>query len=288
MAAWLTYLRERFPLPVYVVLVGGFSLSGVYLGGGKFAPLPFLVSFFGLMIFFALLRLMDELKDFEKDCIAHPERPLPRGVLTIAQAMRAVGIGIAVMALYAPFSAIATHGLAGLCYLLVTGYLWLMYREFFRGDWLTDRPILYAGTHQLIVLPVCYYCVLVSQPALVTSELPLCFGLSVLGAFFAYEVCRKLDPGAHPVLKTYLSVYGPEGTFLLVLATMLIAAAGALGLGLAWILVPIEIALLGSLAVLWFWPAAFKIPETVATVSLVAHLWAIPLHHLWGSWAAAR
>ena len=42
------------------------------------------------MLFFAELRLMDELKDYEKDLIAHPERPLPRGLLSREEVRAAV------------------------------------------------------------------------------------------------------------------------------------------------------------------------------------------------------
>ena len=34
------------------------------------------------LIFITELRFMDELKDYEKDKIAHPDRPLPRGLVT--------------------------------------------------------------------------------------------------------------------------------------------------------------------------------------------------------------
>ena len=30
MAAWLTYVKERFPLPVYLLLAGGIATTGLY------------------------------------------------------------------------------------------------------------------------------------------------------------------------------------------------------------------------------------------------------------------
>jgi 4-hydroxybenzoate polyprenyltransferase len=281
MAAWLTYLKERFPLPVYVPLVGGFCASGALLGGGRLAALPLAVSFIGLMLFFALLRLMDELKDYGKDQIAHPDRPLPRGLLSTAQVEHTIRLGAVAMLAWGLCAAVLTHTSAGDAYLLVTAYLWLMYREFYCGPWLEQRPLLYALTHQLILLPICYFCVLVFQPDLLTDPLPLYFSLCSLGAFLVYEVCRKLDPDAHPVLRTYLSVYGRSGTFIIVLLATLVAGAGAWALDLHRVLLPVEAVLLLSLTVLWLRPAAYKIPEGLAGLSLLVHLWAIPAKSAW-------
>jgi len=279
-AVWLTFLRERLPLAVYVPLALGFTLSGVTLGGGL-ALQPALPGFIGLLAFFALLRLMDECKDLDKDRVAHPDRPLPRGLLTPAQVQRAIAIGAALMLAWALVTAWLASPAAGACYLLVTVYLWLMYREFYCGAWLEPRPLLYALSHQLILIPLAFYSILASTPAAQAAATALPFGLLLLGAFFAYEVCRKLDPEAHPVLRTYLRQYGRGRTALLVAATLLVAASGAAALDLGAFLWPIEAALLLSLALLWLRPDAFKIPEAIAGVSLLAHVWALPAQFLW-------
>jgi hypothetical protein len=80
-AAWLTFVRERFSLPVHLLVSGGFAATGVVLGTGRMQLRPLAVSVGGIIAFFALLRLMDEDKDLDKDRIAHPDRPLPRGLL---------------------------------------------------------------------------------------------------------------------------------------------------------------------------------------------------------------
>src|SRR3569833_4369137 len=85
---WLAYIRQRYPLGVYVLLSSGYVLTGWSL---THAPLTALAVTYGLacfMLFFFTLRLMDELKDYDKDVIAHPERPLPAGLLTREQARR--------------------------------------------------------------------------------------------------------------------------------------------------------------------------------------------------------
>ena len=79
---WLIYSKERFPLVTYLLLVGGITLSAQLLHSSAIDWKGFGVASVALLLFFAELRLMDELKDYEKDKIAHPGRPLPRGLVS--------------------------------------------------------------------------------------------------------------------------------------------------------------------------------------------------------------
>ncbi len=284
MANWMIYLRERFPLPVYALLVGGLSLSGIHLVSKTFDGRAFTVSFVGLMLFFGVLRLMDELKDYDKDVVAHPERPLPRGVLATAQVGRAVRNWVFAMVAYGAGLGLALDWVTGGLYLFLTAYLWLMYKEFYLGERLGRSPLLYAITHQIVLVPMCMFAVAALRPELAFSPPALRYGLAVLGAFFAYEVCRKLDPEAHPVLKTYLSMYGPGGTSLLVAVLTAIAAVAAARLGLEWWLWPFELALIASLAALFVDRHKYKLVELAATLSLLFHIWAVTLHQWLENW----
>ena len=283
MGAWITFLKERLPLPSYLVLVVGLAISGNALGGAvaneESAAAPWgatAIAAAGTFLFFAVLRIMDEHKDYEKDKIAHPHRPLPRGLIAAEQVAVAVkGLAVA-MLLFSVVVGLANRP-AGISYLLVTGYLWLMYREFYAGSWLASRPLLYAASHQVIILPLCYFCVLAGDPVAWRHLQPAFLGITVLGAFFAYEICRKLDPNAHPLLQTYLSHYGPAKTLGLTICTVALSALGALGLGLGQMLWPLEGILIALLSLLLLAPNRFKIIEHGATISLALHVWAVPL-----------
>ena len=99
MARWLRYIIERFPPVTYVILIGGFCLTGAVAHGTlpRFeTPLAF--SFFAITLFFFVLRLMDELKDYEKDLVAHPKRPLPRGLLKTTEVRHLIVTLTALMA----------------------------------------------------------------------------------------------------------------------------------------------------------------------------------------------
>jgi len=225
---------------------------------------------------------MDERKDYDKDVIAHPDRPLPRGLLTTAEVDRTIVRITLLMLVYSALMVVMTNRIAGISYLAVTLYLLLMYKEFFIGAWLEERPLLYAASHQLIVFGVCIFAVTVKSPNLVLDLRTLSLGLAILGAFLGYEVSRKLDPDAHVALKTYLSIYGVVITSVIIAAASVIAALGAYGLGLQTLLWPAEGLLVASLLVLFFKPEKYKVVEGVATLSLLVHLWAVVIQHVTG------
>jgi 4-hydroxybenzoate polyprenyltransferase len=272
---WWVFIRERFPLPIYVLMVVGILFS-VQLQSQPVSeganPLVWILSLAGLFLFFFELRLMDEIKDYTKDLTAHPDRPLPRGVLTIDQATGMMrGLWWVMLGLSAVCALLLSLA-AGGWYLVVTLWLGLMYREFFIGRWLTDRPILYAASHQIIMLPLVYF-VAASHGADALSTLMTSMALAMMFGFFAYEICRKLDPHADRVLLTYLQIYGPKVTFLW-LALLLFGGMVASGFaGLGWFLWPIQAALVlfGILMILR--PDAYKVVEGVASLSLLLHLW---------------
>ncbi|MCY3904683.1 MAG: hypothetical protein OXF76_16080 [Caldilineaceae bacterium] len=284
MGAWITFLKERIPAFSYLLLAIGLAASGYALN--KLTAGPELASYIlwtifaipaaGAFLFFTVLRIMDEYKDYNKDRVAHPQRPLPRGVLAPAQVARAVNGLVVFMLIYA-FAVGIAYRPAGLAYLLLTGYLWLMYREFYAGAWLSDRPILYAASHQVILLPLCYFSALFFDPDAWRRAVTFSFAITVLGAFFTYEICRKLDPNAHPLIGTYLSHYGTLPTIGLAVGTVALSALGALGLGLGPPLWPFELLLLALMALLIFAPHRFRIVEYAASLSLVLHVWAIAL-----------
>ena len=116
---------------------------------------------------------MDEFKDYRKDLIAHPERPLPRGVLTLKQVQSAIGWQLGMMVAFSILVMVAFNVLAGLLSLFYTAYLWLMYKEFYIGERLSRNPLAYAISHQIIVVPICLFTVAIHTPASASVLKPL-------------------------------------------------------------------------------------------------------------------
>jgi 4-hydroxybenzoate polyprenyltransferase len=271
---WLIYVQERFPLPVYLLLSVGMAWQGQLALDADPSWMARLMGPGMILLFFFCLRLMDEVKDYKKDITAHPERPLPRGLIKLGSAKKL--IAFCLVAQFVLGLALLSSGSSYAAYfwLMTTVWLYLMYVEFYCGTWLEQRPFFYATTHQLIILPL-----VLSAAHLVgdgDSRPAIWSGVMILGAFFTYEIARKLDPKAHELLRTYRSVYGRRGALSLMVITSLVAVAGVLlktggSLAASW-------PYLLTLVVTWLGCARFgeekpKVAEALASFSLLVHIW---------------
>ena len=275
MTKWLRYFKERYPLAIYSILSIGFSLSSNYMFLNHFVVFPFILSLFGTLLFFFELRLMDELKDYEKDKIAHPNRPLPRGLLTTNQVEKTIKNILGAMIGFSLLLSMVLNVYAGIYYFSLTMYLFLMYKEFFIPKWLNNKILIYAISHQLILILLCAFAVSCFSPDLVFSEKSFYYSFLVLFSFFAYEVCRKLNPNAHPVLKTYLHVFGVKKTLILVsvlsMGSIIILLFKASPCSL--ILIGSSLCLILSTGALLVNKNIYKLTEAVASISLLLHIW---------------
>ncbi len=150
---WWVYQRERFPVFAHGLLIAAFSLSAVsfsaLLRGERGLPEDrvALAAFGTAFLFFLQLRIADEFKDFEEDARYRPYRPVPRGLVTLGELGR-VGAGAALLQLLLGLWLMPS---LLLLLALVWVYLALMSKEFFIGDWLRARPIVYMSSHMLIL-----------------------------------------------------------------------------------------------------------------------------------------
>ena len=282
MNKWLQYSKERYPLIIYLILSSGFALSANYMFPHNLSFPPFVLSLFGTLLFFFELRLMDELKDYDKDKVANPNRPLPRGLLTPKQAERMIKNILWGMFGFSLLLSLFFNLYTGIYYSLLTMYLFLMYREFFISKWLNDKILIYAVSHQLILIFLCMFTFSCFSPDLMFSEKCFHYSFLVLCSFFAYEVCRKLDPNSHPILKTYLNVFGIKKTLGLVSAL----SVGPIIILLfkiypsSLILISSSLALILSTGILVFNKNLFKITEVIASTSLLLHIWSGVLNYV--------
>jgi hypothetical protein len=216
MNKWAVFFKERAPIASYFLMCLGPSLSSIFINQKKF-DLNILFTFFGLFVFFNVLRMMDEYKDYHKDVIAHPARPLPRGLIDLKEFKVGINLGLGLMLTFNCSLYLIGLKTSFYLYSLVVVHLWLMYKEFYVGEWLNKFPILYAITHQLILISLMLFSLsTIRDQALAFHRIDWVFSLSVLFSFFTYEVCRKLDPNAHELLKTYRHMYGLNGVILIV------------------------------------------------------------------------
>jgi len=231
---WWIYQRERFPLFGHGLLIAAFSLSAVsfswLLRGGDGLPsgaAP-LTAFLTAFLLFLQLRIADEFKDFNDDSRYQPYRPVPRGLVKLRELAVIGVVGAAVQLALALW----LSPLLGLWLLVTWGYLALMTREFFVGDWIRRRPITYLWTHMLIIPLADFYATACDwQGAGVAPSSGLFWFIAV--SFFngiALEIGRKLRaPGDEEEgVRTYSHLWGLRNACLLWLAALFVTAACAI------------------------------------------------------------
>ncbi len=178
---------------------------------------------------------------------------------------------------------------AGIAYALTTFWLFLMFKEFFVSQWLTKRPLLYAISHQVISILLVAFAAFVFKPfeAQGTAQISRTFmyGGAVMSGFFIYEVCRKLNPAANPILGTYFISFGffRTGILVTVVAAALAFVTSKLETGLG-----LSASLLVSALVLGYWTVMnsgiaakkYKLLEALASLILLHQLWLVTLSRL--------
>ncbi|KAF9988160.1 hypothetical protein BGZ65_011513 [Modicella reniformis] len=253
---WLKFFAERIALLVYILTAAGYVLSANYAlsEGSTHLPLrPFFWTLIVEIFFLITLRVMDDLKDVDTDIAAHPERPLPRGLVTAREASFVVHTLVLVLVLNGIALAIVENLACGLLCILTTIYYYGMFKEFGCGHWLSARPIMYILSHQLVVLLMVLFPIAAFHGASALKSI-LCWHVALLQfcGSFTFEVCRKLDPTAHEALNTYLVVYGKFKTFLMILFAVAIGFWASYVMAVEVIMWPFLGFLLLSILVL-FW-----------------------------------
>ena len=101
-----------------------------------------------IFMFFFQLRITDEFKDYEEDLKYRSYRPVQRGIISL----KALGkIGIATIIIQIILAHIINPKLIYFM-LLVWIYMFLMTKEFFIKNWLTERILIYALSHVVIMI----------------------------------------------------------------------------------------------------------------------------------------
>jgi 4-hydroxybenzoate polyprenyltransferase len=148
---WI-YQAERFPLVRTVPLLLAFSASSVTASAhlaGRSVPgaAAYATAFVVVLVFFWQMRVADELKDAETDRRYRPERPIPRGLVSLRLIVW-LGVLSTFIALAAAF---AFHHLLTLLVFAVWAWLGLMTVEFLVPKLLHRSPALYLVTHMAIM-----------------------------------------------------------------------------------------------------------------------------------------
>ncbi|AYK08208.1 UbiA family prenyltransferase [Brevibacillus laterosporus] len=192
---WWIYQRERFPVVQNGIVVAVFSIStmlysSILRNGASSSFQSLVIGFLSTFLFFLLLRIADEFKDFEEDSRFRSYRAVPRGVVTLKH-LGVLGVFIGLLQL-------------GMAYwlspklifwlVLAWGYLALMSKEFFVKEWLKAHPIIYLLSHMVMMPMIVMYivaCDWVTASDTIPSGLPWLL-LASYGNGIILEIGRKI------------------------------------------------------------------------------------------------
>lgn len=234
------YLRERYPQPVAIIISIAFGLACYVVAQATITRLDVAVRFdlaaFGgcalAYLFLLLLRVYDEHKDYAHDAETRPDRPVQRGVVTLAQLRHLAAIAV-VLQLALAF---AWGWKPGVAFALPLAYSVLMYFEFWVPEWLNARLLLYALSH-MVVMPMLAWALVVRLTLRAELDVPVeawaFFGFSFC-AFLSLEVMRKIHAPGNELdgVDSYSKRLGIGGACLL--SALLVAAAGGITTWIGW------------------------------------------------------
>jgi UbiA prenyltransferase family len=250
---WI-YQRERFPLFRTGLLLAVFTAASISVSANLAGrPTPgfwtFFVAWLATLIIFFQLRASDEVKDFEEDAAYRPERPIPRGLVSLG-----LIVGLAVGC--APAAALLALSL-GLVVLapLAAVWLWLalMGAEFFAPRWLKARPFVYLVSH-MAIMPLIDLFVTATEWAphgpLPPSGLGWFLGLSFANGC-VLEIGRKIwaPENEREGVETYSALLGPMRATALWIGALCLACALLIGVGFA-VRAPLIVGAMGVFALI--------------------------------------
>lgn len=254
-ARFAVYLRERFPLHAHGPLIAAFAFCAVSVSSvlrqraaDPAAPLAWTqfpgaaavgVAFVVCLAMFLQLRIADEFKDAEEDAAFRPDRPVPRGLVTL----RELGAGFVLAGAAQLAAAVWLDARLGWLLLVAWAYLALMSREFFAGRFLRGRPVLYLLSH-MGIMPLVDLFAAGCDWVPAEGGPPPGLGPFLLASFcngVVIEVGRKLRvPAAErPGVPTYSALWGRRGGLLAWGLALAATAAAAIWtaalLGVPWV-----------------------------------------------------
>jgi 4-hydroxybenzoate polyprenyltransferase len=283
---WTVFIRERFsPLNHFLFNILFFSSNTsiaatccqlTFTLGRKEIGSAIVTLF---MLFH--LRIFDEIKDYEKDQISYPERPLAKGLISVSEAKQMVTFVIFAELLFSWLISLRAFSAAFFTLL----YSLIMYKEFFRGSWLRQHPVIYAFTHTFVSSWMSLF-VFSAVTRQYFWQIPKEYGMFLLVnwmLFSIFEFARKTfaKEEERDSVDSYSKSSGPFRAALNVILTVTITIYIAIRLGNIFESKPIFFILLGllfavtlSVSILYaffqniFWAKKFR---TVCSIFIVSY-----------------
>jgi len=218
----LTYLNERFPLPVtgtHSLLTAMFLVAiSQPLSKSSDDYLSTLFIAISFLFFMLRMRVTDEFKDASHDNSNYPNRPVQRGIITKKQL-----VIIGVISLFIELGSAVAAGLfqsnlnSALVYLAILGYSVLTGFEFFIAGYLEKHFNLYFLLHQAIFILYPIWVLNIFGTVINSSVLVVAtvFMLFMAGMEIMRKYELRYDPAGALVMDTYLAVWRSSAFWLM-------------------------------------------------------------------------
>ncbi len=228
---FFAWISERFPVAnwflFFILFVSAF-LFGRFLSGDDALTVSAwdLLGFVACWCFFLMLRIFDEHKDYEIDCALHPERVLQKGLIRLSH-LKVAGVIAIALQLAVSIWFDRGLGLVTMFWLVVMAWSLLMAKEFFIGEWLKPRLVLYAVSHMLVTPMMLAW---LAQMGMGQQLLPLqviWVGVLMFFSGFTFEITRKTwgPEEEREGMDSYAKIFGVSHAPVVVMVLLLAAVA---------------------------------------------------------------
>jgi UbiA prenyltransferase family len=257
------WARERFPLAngAFFALL---YLLALFVGRSanpgpievSWRDLPGLVA---LWSFFLWLRVLDEHKDFESDRIAHPDRVLQRGLVTLKD-LRVLGGVALVIQLVVSVWLDRSIGVVTGWWLVSVVWSLLMAKEFFVREWLRRHIMCYAFSHMVVMLPLVAWVASMGSPDAYRAPSTWMLASLVYASGLAFEMGRKIraPDDEHPSADSYTQ---------------------SLGIGLATLVLGVVVAIVSALTLVTTSVVDGRIPPFMIVAAAAGAVLAVAMIH---------
>jgi len=229
------FVLERFPLQSYGPLIVALVICGrtaaSLTAGERFAVnWETVATALAVACAFLQLRILDEIRDEDADRAGRPDRPLPSGLVTVAE-LRAFA---AISALFGVALAASLGVAASACYVLALLSIWLFGLDLPRRLPIRHGVLSYALMHSIIAPEILLF-VWATTASLPGGGALAASVLLVWGAGLAMEVARKtlMPSEERSGVETYSAELGRPRAVALAALSLSVACLGAGALAVA-------------------------------------------------------
>jgi hypothetical protein len=212
------YLKERFPV-VPALLISAVMYCSAYFFSGAFNPAYPVKSveiILGIAVIFLVtfhLRIFDEHKDFEKDSVAHPDRMLSKGLITLIDLRKIACVVIPIEAVASIYLGMTSFAI----WIIILAFTLLMLKEFFVPEFLNRHMGIYLVSHQLLVPLIMMQGFFQRKPQSFEAVPFLVFFAGTMCAFMTFEIARKTwnPEKEHELADSYTKFWGMVPTVII-------------------------------------------------------------------------